>query len=608
MPKVAGGGFYQDSASAQYPVKVGNSIIAGNFGPATSPDLILAFTSLGHNLIGKKDGSTGFTQGTLGDIVGTNSAPVDPLLDALFSNGGPTQTCALLPGSPALNAGGDLTTLTESINASTVILKVPDVSLIPTGANIPIRVEDEQMIVLGKDDFDKTLTVTRGANGTTAATHASGTILNPAFDQRGTGFPRLLNGTVDIGAFESTLSGCVAPAISLQPSNQTLCVGAPATFSVTATGTGLSYQWRKGGVAISGATASSFTIPSVVAGDAANYDVVVTGTCGTVTSSLVSLTVYASTAITAQPTNQVACVGSPAAFSVTATGTGLSYQWRRGGTPISGATSSSYSLAGVSTGDAASYDVVVSGACGNVTSNAASLTVNATTAITAQPTNQPSCVSTPATFSVTATGVGLSYQWRKGGVPISGATASSFTVPSTVVGDAGSYDVVVTGTCGTQTSNAATLTVNAATAITTQPTNQTVCASSPVTFSVTATGVGLSYQWRKSGTPINGAINSSLSIAAATAGDAAPYDVVITGTCGSVTSNAATPDGQLPGDHHRAAQQSNGLCWQRGDFLRHGGDRHGAELSMAQRRHADQRRDRQQLHTGLGRGWRRGQL
>src|SRR5581483_11503301 len=55
----------------------------------------------------------------------------------------------------------------------------------------------------------------------------------------------------------------------------------------------------------------------------------------------------------------------------------------------------------------------------------------------------------------------LSYQWRKGGAAINGATSSSYTINAATAADAAQYDVVVTGTCGTVTSNAATLMVNA---------------------------------------------------------------------------------------------------------------------------------------------------
>jgi hypothetical protein len=79
-----------------------DTIVADNTAPS-SPDSSGTFTSGGHNLIGKKDGSTGFT--AAGDLTGTVANPLNPLLASLASNGGPTQTIALLPGSPAIDAG-----------------------------------------------------------------------------------------------------------------------------------------------------------------------------------------------------------------------------------------------------------------------------------------------------------------------------------------------------------------------------------------------------------------------------------------------------------------------------------------------------------------------
>src|SRR5213075_3287362 len=103
----------------------------------------------------------------------------------------------------------------------------------------------------------------------------------------------------------------------------------------------------------------------------------------------------------------------------------------------------------------------------SVTSNAATLTVNAAAAaptITTQPANQSVTAGQTATFTVTATGTApLSYQWQKKGTAIAGATASSYTTPPTTSSDNGSqFTVVVSNTAGSVTSNAATLTVNAA--------------------------------------------------------------------------------------------------------------------------------------------------
>jgi hypothetical protein len=85
-------------------LQLGNTIVAGNTAPNSpnSPDVAGTLVSLGHNLIGDGTGVTGFLPS---DLVGTSSAPIDPRLSDLGDYGGPTQTCVLLAGSPALNAG-----------------------------------------------------------------------------------------------------------------------------------------------------------------------------------------------------------------------------------------------------------------------------------------------------------------------------------------------------------------------------------------------------------------------------------------------------------------------------------------------------------------------
>ncbi|MFD1002641.1 immunoglobulin domain-containing protein, partial [Ohtaekwangia kribbensis] len=193
-------------------------------------------------------------------------------------------------------------------------------------------------------------------------------------------------------------------------------------------------------------------------------------------------------------------MGQSVTFSVNAgVTTGVTYQWRKGGSNISGANSSSYTIATTVVGDAGSYDVIVSGTCTPaVTSSAATLTINALPTITAQPVaSQAICEGSVANFSVTATGTSLTYQWKKNGVDISGANASTYSIPTTSTSSAGTYTVVVSGTCSPSvTSSASVLTIREQPEIITGPSNQTVCVGQSVTFSVNA-GVttGVTYQW-----------------------------------------------------------------------------------------------------------------
>lgn len=221
----AGGGIFSDSGI----VNTRNTIIAGNNSSSNGSDVYGPFNSQGHNLIGKSDGSGGFTNGTNGDQVGSLAAPLDPRLGALANNGGPTQTHALNLDSPAIHAAGDVTTLNGAINNSVITIVLADATAFPANINFVIQIDNEQMLVTGKSA--NTLTVVRGFNNTAPAAHNNGAAVNPAFDQRGLGFPRINAGRPDIGAFELD-----APPIAFCK-DLNLFLNASGTVTVNATDT-----------------------------------------------------------------------------------------------------------------------------------------------------------------------------------------------------------------------------------------------------------------------------------------------------------------------------------------------------------------------------------
>ncbi len=352
--------------------------------------------------------------------------------------------------------------------------------------------------------------------------------------------------------------------ISVQPVNVTRCEGLTATFSVTASGTGLSYQWRKGGANlsdggnISGVSTPTLTINNVATADEGNYDVVITGLCSNVTSATAVLAVDDNAVITTQPTAVTQCEGTTATFSVVATGTNLTYRWRKDGInltdggDISGATSAILSIATIATSDEGLYDVVITGKCSAQTSTAAQLSVNDNIVITGQPVNVTQCEGTNAVFTIAHIGTGpITYQWRKGGIAladagkISGSATATLTVSNIATADEGSYDVIVTGLCSNVTSTAALLGVDDNVVITVNPVAVTQCEGTTAMFSVTATGTGLTYQWRKDGTAlsntpaISGVYTSTLTINNIQTANEGTYDVIISGTCLPATSNGA---------------------------------------------------------------------
>jgi len=184
------------------------------------------------------------------------------------------------------------------------------------------------------------------------------------------------------------LSSITGPEITQQPVDQAVCAGQTAHFTVTATGQGsLSYQWQKNGTNLtdgghySGTATDTLTILNVGSSDVADYRCVVTDDVGSTISDAAALTLKPETVITSHPSDQSVPEGNTAQFTVSATGANLTYQWYKGSTAltnggdISGATAPTLVIAHCDPSDEGSYHCVVTGDCGAVSSNSATLTV-----------------------------------------------------------------------------------------------------------------------------------------------------------------------------------------------------------------------------------------
>ena len=261
--------------------------------------------------------------------------------------------------------------------------------------------------------------------------------------------------------------------------------------------------------------------------------------------------------ITTQPSSQTTCVSNAATFSVTASGTGLTYQWQKAlaATPtvftdIPGATNSSYTTTATGPTDNGNlYRVKIASivsASTVTTSNIAMLTVINPVLITQNPVSQSGCVTDNYTFSVTATGGNLTYQWQvstDGGItynnvfpgtpssPASSGTISNYTITNAQISLSGNfYRVVITGQpCGFIITPGVSLTLNKKLVIVlTEPaTSNTNPAVNTMIFAIVSpANANILYSWKRNGVLIpNTLMSSSITIAV---DDEAAYQVTIT--------------------------------------------------------------------------------
>ncbi len=241
------------------------------------------------------------------------------------------------------------------------------------------------------------------------------------------------------------------PWIVEQPVNQTVNAGQNATFATVAVGT--SYQWQFNGNSIGGATSSAYTVLSAAATNVGVYTCLITGTNGTISTTNANLIVAAPPAVVTQPSSLTITQNQDAAFSVNTAGAGpMGYQWQFNNAPISGATSSGYSVTNAQGTNTGSYSVIITNTYGGTTSQVATLTVLVPPTITLEPQSQSVLTGNCATFTVAADGTSLSYQWQFNNAPIAGATLTSYTAC-----DAGSYSVLVSNIVNMLPSDTVTL-------------------------------------------------------------------------------------------------------------------------------------------------------
>jgi uncharacterized repeat protein (TIGR01451 family) len=252
------------------------------------------------------------------------------------------------------------------------------------------------------------------------------------------------------------------PVIQLQPQSQIVTNGGTAMFSVTASGTALSYQWLLNGVPVAGGTNTTLTLSNAQPAQAGSYTVRVTNLVGAVLSSPATLTVLGPVTITTQPQSQTVLSGTTVTFTVTASGTPpLSYQWEFEGAELAGQTGASLVLSGVQTNQSGAYRVRVTNPVGSVNSDVATLTVLELPVFLVQPQSATNTAGSTARLTALAAGTTpLSYQWFLNQTTrLAGQTNATLQFTNAQTSHSGAYTVTASNIAGVRTSAVAVLTI-----------------------------------------------------------------------------------------------------------------------------------------------------
>ena len=300
--------------------------------------------------------------------------------------------------------------------------------------------------------------------------------------------------------------------ILTQPTSKTANVGEAVTLSVSAVGTGLTYQWQyknKTATAWSNASGRAASWKLTVAAVHFGFDFrcqIKDGKGNILYTSTVNVDKKAPITITKQPTTQTAAVGETVNLAVTATGTSLTYQWQykeKTATAWSNASgkAATWALKVAAVHFGFDFRCLIKDSAGN-TLYTNTVNVNQKVQITKQPTTQTAAVGETVNLAVTATGTGLTYQWQykeKTATAWSNASGKAATWALKVAAVHFGFDFrcqIKDSAGNTVYTNTVNVNKKAPITITKQPTTQSAAVGETVSLAVTATGTSLTYQWQ----------------------------------------------------------------------------------------------------------------
>jgi hypothetical protein len=239
------------------------------------------------------------------------------------------------------------------------------------------------------------------------------------------------------------------------------------------------------------------------------------------------------------PVDRTTVSGTDVSFTNTATGTApLSFQWRKGGIPVTDATNAILNLTNVHLLDSGGYDVVVSNIAGLAISFPAVLNVLVPPNFVLEPTNTVVSVGQPTALISAATGTApIGFQWFRDGAPIPNQTNATLSFVAPTTNDTAAYRVVAANAAGVSTGRVASITVNQTPTIQQAPANRSVLAGQPLILNAQAFGDGtLTYVWSRAGTIVQTSTSSTLVVGNAGLSEVGLYEVTVTNSFGQAQS------------------------------------------------------------------------
>lgn len=246
--------------------------------------------------------------------------------------------------------------------------------------------------------------------------------------------------------------------------------------------------------------------------------------------------------ITTQPLSVTECLHETVTLSVAAQGVVTGYQWLRNGANIAGATTNSYLINALTADNAGTYEVKVFGCNTSTTSEKAVIGLKDPPKITTQlPATKQLCEGDSLKLSVTATGTGLRYVWKRNGAEIDAINSPNLVVSSLTIFEEGDYTCRVIGSClPAIESQVCKVDVVEAVAIKDEPTSKTITEGDSLIIPFTNNGELATYQWEKNGKAIAGQTNRILKIANAVVSDSGQYRCVVKNNCRTVQTKIVT--------------------------------------------------------------------